>query len=58
MFLSQQTFQGCFSIVFRLALRHEVRARQISVKTMLWTSLLEFITLNNVESTLAISELI
>ena len=35
MFPSQQIFQGCFNIVFRLVLRHEVRPRQINVETML-----------------------
>ena len=46
MFPSQQIFQGCFNIVFRLVLRHEVRPRQINVETMLWMSVLEFTTLN------------
>lgn len=46
MFPSQQIFQGCFNIVFRLVLRHEVRPRQINVETILWTSVLEFTTLN------------
>ena len=56
--VSQQTFQHCFNVVFRLIWRRDVAQRQINIETTLCTSTLEFTTLNNVKSTLSISTLI
>ena len=56
--ISQQTFQRCFNVVFRLVRRRDVRPRQINVEPTLCILTLEFTMSNNVESMLCISTLI
>ena len=46
--MSQQTFQSCFNVVFRLIWSREVAQRQINVEATFFTSTSEFKALNNV----------
>ena len=55
---TQQAFQCCFDVGFRLIWRRDVVQRNINVETTLRTSTLDSTTLDNVKSTLSISTLI